>query len=127
MERIDFRPIDRSQHEVLVVDDEPASRYATVRLLRNAGISAERCSLLLGDARGELPIAAGSCSWMALAEILEHIPDPGAALREARRCLRPGAPLFISTTVEGDAIDHLYLFERVEDVRALLRARSVIV
>jgi PAS domain S-box-containing protein len=37
MERIDFRPIDRSQHEVLVVDDNPASRYATVRLLRAAG------------------------------------------------------------------------------------------
>jgi PAS domain S-box-containing protein len=33
----DFRPIDRSGHELLVVDDNPASRYATVRLLRGAG------------------------------------------------------------------------------------------
>ena len=29
--------IDRSQHELLIVDDEPASRYATARLLRGAG------------------------------------------------------------------------------------------
>src|SRR5215210_4405571 len=33
----EFRPIDRSQHELLIVDDEPASRYATARLLRSAG------------------------------------------------------------------------------------------
>jgi PAS domain S-box-containing protein len=30
-------PVERSQHEVLVVDDNPPSRYATVRLLRSAG------------------------------------------------------------------------------------------
>src|SRR3954469_14901604 len=33
----EFRPIDRSKHELLIVDDEPASRYATARVLRNAG------------------------------------------------------------------------------------------
>ena len=33
----DFRPIDRSEHELLVIDDNPASRYATVRQLRSAG------------------------------------------------------------------------------------------
>jgi PAS domain S-box-containing protein len=33
----EFRPIDRSQHQLLIVDDEPASRYATARLLQSAG------------------------------------------------------------------------------------------
>ncbi|WP_213953808.1 MULTISPECIES: response regulator [unclassified Variovorax] len=33
----EFRPIDRSLHELLIVDDDPASRYATARTLRNAG------------------------------------------------------------------------------------------
>jgi PAS domain S-box-containing protein len=32
-----FRPIDRSQHKLLIVDDDPISRYATARLLRSAG------------------------------------------------------------------------------------------
>ena len=31
------RRIDRSKHELLIVDDEPASRYVTARLLRSAG------------------------------------------------------------------------------------------
>ena len=33
----DFRPVDRSKHELLIIDDNPASRYATVRQLRGAG------------------------------------------------------------------------------------------
>lgn len=33
----DFRPIDRSEHEILVVDDDPVSRYTTLRLLQHAG------------------------------------------------------------------------------------------
>jgi PAS domain S-box-containing protein len=32
-----FRPIDRSEHELLVIDDDPASRYATQRRLISAG------------------------------------------------------------------------------------------
>lgn len=32
-----MHPIDRSAHALLVVNDDPASRYATVRLLQNAG------------------------------------------------------------------------------------------
>ena len=40
----DFRPIDRSQHELLVVDDEPASRYATRRWLTSAGFRAREAA-----------------------------------------------------------------------------------
>ena len=32
-----FRPFDRSAHELLIVDDDPASRYATQRRLTTAG------------------------------------------------------------------------------------------
>jgi PAS domain S-box-containing protein len=35
----DFRPIDRSQHLLLVIDDKPARLDATVRQLRHAGFS----------------------------------------------------------------------------------------
>ena len=35
--RTEFRPIDRSEHELLIVDDNPATRYATARVLRAAG------------------------------------------------------------------------------------------
>ena len=33
----DFRPIDRSEHQLLIIDDNPATRYATARQLGSAG------------------------------------------------------------------------------------------
>ncbi|WOB05992.1 response regulator [Piscinibacter gummiphilus] len=37
-------PIDRTAHELLVVNDDPASRYATVRTLQNAGFRTREAS-----------------------------------------------------------------------------------
>ena len=64
----DFRPIDRSEHELLIIDDNPASRYATARQLRGAGFHTREAS---NGAEG-LAAADGSIS----AVILDiHLPD----------------------------------------------------
>jgi hypothetical protein len=64
----DFRPMDRSQHELLVIDDNPASRYATVRLLRAAGFGTREA------ATGTEGLAAADGSVSAV--ILDiHLPD----------------------------------------------------
>ncbi len=44
-----------------------------------------------------LPLAARSCDAVLAAEILEHLPDPPAALREMWRVLRPGGRLVVTT------------------------------
>jgi hypothetical protein len=64
----EFRPIDRSQHELLVVDDEPASRYATVRQLRSAGFRTREV------ATGTEALAAIDDSISAMV-IDVHLPD----------------------------------------------------
>ena len=64
----EFRPIDRSEHELLVIDDNPASRYVTVRQLRSAGFRTREAAT---GAEG-LAMADGSIS----AVILDiHLPD----------------------------------------------------
>ena len=64
----EFRPIDRSQHELLIVDDEPASRYATARVLRSAGFRTREAAT---GAEG-LAQLDGSISAMVLDV---HLPD----------------------------------------------------
>lgn len=44
---------------------------------------------LVADARS-LPLATGSLKSIVMTDVLHHIPDVGAFLREAVRCLRPG-------------------------------------
>jgi ubiquinone/menaquinone biosynthesis C-methylase UbiE len=90
------------------------------RLLRAGGIAESRFDLEIGDVREPLPLDDQSCDWLIFAEVLEHIPDPGFALRELRRCLKPGRPLFATTVIDSNALDHLYQFEDVPAVRALL-------
>lgn len=59
-----------------------------------------------------------------LGEILEHVEDPGAVLRELLRVGREGALVFMTTVVFAANIDHLYLFETVAEIRDLVTAHG---
>ncbi len=64
----DFRPIDRSEHELLIIDDNPATRYATARQLRSAGFRTREA------ATGAEGLAAADDSLSAV--VLDiHLPD----------------------------------------------------
>jgi len=64
----DFRPIDRSEHELLIIDDNPASRYATVRQLGSAGFRTREA------ATGADGLAMADASISAV--VLDiHLPD----------------------------------------------------
>jgi SAM-dependent methyltransferase len=65
-----------------------------LRLLGHAGAPA-----VAGDAF-RLPVRSGVLGGVLLRYVLQHLPDPGAALAEARRVLRPGGRLFV---IEVDA------------------------
>src|SRR5580692_11225242 len=44
-----------------------------------------------------LPIASGRADVVIMSELIEHLVDPDSALEEARRVLRPGGTLLLST------------------------------
>ena len=64
----EFRPIDRSAHTLLIVDDDPVSRYATVRLLQKAGFQTREA----GTGAEGLAAADAGISAMVLDV---HLPD----------------------------------------------------
>jgi hypothetical protein len=91
------------------------------KLLRHGGIAADRFRLGLADVREPLPAAPGEFAWAVFAEIMEHLPDPLTSLRYLRACMAPGAPVFITTVLNTNAIDHLYLFTGTDQVRAMVQ------
>ncbi len=63
--------------------------------LRSAKARGARASLVEADAQA-LPFLDASFDRILLTEVLEHLPDDRAALRETSRVLRPGGVLAIS-------------------------------
>ena len=61
----------------------------------------ERAPAVVADVRA-LPLASHSVDLVAAGFVLNHLPDPGPALREAARVLRPGGRL-VGTTFAGEA------------------------
>jgi SAM-dependent methyltransferase len=101
-------------------DISPFSIEYARRLLEAGGVDSARFELALADVRQPLPAPDASRRWAVFAEVLEHIPNPAEALRELRRVLVPGAPLFATTVLFSSAIDHITQFESADQVERLL-------
>lgn len=52
--------------------------------------------VVAADVTAGLPFRDGSFTWVAMRDVLEHLPDPTRALAEASRVLAPSGVLFLS-------------------------------
>ena len=63
--------------------------------------------------------------FICMGEILEHMENPGELLIKAKSMLNPFGSIFITVPINNPTIDHIYLFESVEQVRSLLNQNSL--
>lgn len=80
-----------------------------------------------------LPLADGSLDLVAALDVLEHIPDDGAAAREITRVLRPGGHLVVTVPVDprlwsahDEAVGHVRRYTR-EGIVGLLEGAGLTV
>jgi SAM-dependent methyltransferase len=62
-----------------------------------AGVAGEHFTYVEGDVTKGLPFPDATFECVVAGEIIEHVPDPDALLREVRRVLVPGGLLVLST------------------------------
>lgn len=84
----------------IAAERNPAHRFAGIdwsgdalRQAQAAGLTVVRASV----SGGSLPVADGAADVVIMSELIEHLVDPDGAVAEARRILRPGGSLLLST------------------------------
>jgi SAM-dependent methyltransferase len=87
----------------VILTDMDANKVATAAA-RLADTPARRVETHVADAMA-LPLPDGACSRVICTEVLEHVDDPQAALKEMIRVGRPGALYLI--TVPAGQLEHL--------------------
>ena len=101
---------------VSVVGVEPSDgmRSRAVRARRHVDVR------YAAGTAGELPLRTGSASGAWLSTVIHQFPDLGAAARELRRVLAPGAPVMIRSSFPGrhDEHEHFQRFPGALEVAA---------
>jgi ubiquinone/menaquinone biosynthesis C-methylase UbiE len=81
---------------VVAVEPSDAMREQIPRTPVIQALAGDACAL-------PLPGESADAAWLSL--VIQHIPDLGAAAREIRRVLRPGAPVLIRGGISGTSYD----------------------
>jgi 2-polyprenyl-3-methyl-5-hydroxy-6-metoxy-1,4-benzoquinol methylase len=63
-----------------------------------------------------------SFDFITMGEVIEHLDDPRPILRTIRALLATEGRAFLTTCANCPAIDHVYLFRSVPEIRALIRS-----
>lgn len=109
------------ENTLLGLDISPHSVRYTNAVLAAAGVAAGRFRVIEADAQKELATLNRVFDRIVVAEVVEHLADPGAMLRSLRPYAHKDTRWCITTVVNIEAPDHLYLFRSLDEVRVFLR------
>ena len=104
------RALDVIRQRVTTVRDRPEARG--------------RVDLLVADAERGLPLKSGIADVVVATEVLEHLHHPERLLSEARRVLRPGGRVIL-TTPNSKALPYFFLGLLPRSLRSRLLRRWV--
>ena len=107
------------------LDVSPQSIAYARRLAAHKGV-AGRASFHTGCVT-RLPYADESLNLVVASEVIEHMPEPLAVVREIARVLKPGGRLILTVPIESRTPAHAHTLRGHEDLRSLLSGAGLLV
>ena len=71
----------------------------------------------IGNISEKAAVPNDSMDAIVMGEVLEHVEDPVGVLNNLYKATKPGGWGFVTTVVFAANIDHIYMFETVEEIR----------
>ncbi len=102
-----------------LLDISETSIQLTSEILAAFQINPSRVRFINGDFLS-VPLESGNFDFISMGEVLEHVNDVREFLKRARRLLRPQGTIFMSTCANCPAIDHVYHFHNVNEIRDMI-------
>lgn len=62
---------------------------------------------------------------IVMCEVLEHVEQPGELLRKIAALSKPDTFIFVTTVINAPAIDHIYLFRNVDEVKSIIEGNGL--
>ncbi|MBF0357944.1 MAG: class I SAM-dependent methyltransferase [Magnetococcales bacterium] len=106
------------------VDVSPAALKYVQRLMERQKIDSNRFALhevnvMSARKMANISKPDGGFSYAVCCEVLEHVMQPETLLNRIHDQIQPEAELFLTTVVNIEAEDHVYLFKNTEQIREL--------
>lgn len=107
----------------VAIDISKTSLDLARAILRHSLPACDNVEFVLGDIlEADL---GGKFDFISMGEVLEHVEQPQVLLKALKRMLNPGGRIFISTCANCPAIDHVYQFDTVQQIRELIRSSGL--
>lgn len=111
--------------EAVAVDISPTSLGLTQAIITHSMPDKKNIHFVLGDI---LKTDLGrQFDFITMGEVLEHVNQPNTLLSRLKQMLAPGGFGFISTCANCPAIDHVYQFDTVDQIRELITSSGLII
>jgi 2-polyprenyl-3-methyl-5-hydroxy-6-metoxy-1,4-benzoquinol methylase len=110
--------------EVTLVDISQTSIELAQEMLTTFHLDSSRVRFVYGDYL-TVSLDSDDFDFIVMGEVLEHVNDAQGFLSRARQLLRPGGTIFLSTCANCPAVDHIYHFHNVDEIRGLIRSAGL--
>jgi 2-polyprenyl-3-methyl-5-hydroxy-6-metoxy-1,4-benzoquinol methylase len=112
--------------EMTVVDISQTSIDLTRQMLNTFEVDDTRVRFV-HDNFLTMPPHPGGFDFIIMGEVLEHVNDAPQFMSQARELLRPDGKIFMTTCANCPAVDHVYHFHSVPEIRHLIGAAHLII
>jgi 2-polyprenyl-3-methyl-5-hydroxy-6-metoxy-1,4-benzoquinol methylase len=104
--------------EGMLVDISPTSLGVSKSLLAAFDVDTSRLRTVQGDFL-KTDLGTDGFDFITMGEVIEHVNDAGAFMARAAGLLAPGGAIFMTTCANCPALDHVYHFHNVKEIRDL--------